>query len=292
MEPTQMQRDMAHDHFDYFSTPIPDFLLDLTAGQSMIQTGQNVAEMFDISREELDAFTMRSQHKLAAGYAAGIYKEEVLPLEVEEPVFDETGLWLPDEKGPMVSFDQDESLRAQTSMEGLAKLPPVRGLVSHSDQDLRITAGNSCPTNTGVTAVIIMAEEKALELGLNPLARIVGWAVGGVKQAIMGAGPVVAIKKALKHAGLEADQIDCVEFNEAFAAQVIPTLTETGIPEEKVNVNGGSLGIGHPIGATGARLLMTVGHELRRSGKKYGLATQCIGSGQGIATILENMDVD
>lgn len=292
MEPTQMQRDMAHDHFDYFSTPIPDYLLDLKVMQSMVQTGQNVAEMFDISREQLDAFTMRSQHKLAAGYAAGKYKDEVLALEVEDPVFDENGVWLPDEKGPMIPFDQDESLRAQTSMEGLAKLQPVRGIVSHSGQDLRITAGNSCPTNTGVTAVILMAEEKAIELGLNPLARIVGWAVGGVKQAIMGAGPVVAIKKALKHAGLEPGQIDRVEFNEAFAAQVIPTMVETGIPEDKTNVNGGSLGIGHPIGATGARLLMAVGHELRRSGKKYGLATQCIGAGQGIATILENLDVN
>jgi acetyl-CoA acetyltransferase len=135
-----------------------------------------------------------------------------------------------------------------------------------------------------------MSEKMALELGLEPLARIVGMGVAGVKQVIMGMGPVPATKKALKHAGLTADQIDRVEFNEAFAAQVIPSIKEFGIPEEKVNVNGGSIGIGHPIGATGARLLMTVAKELRRSGKRYGLATQCIGAGQGISTIMEALD--
>ena len=291
MEPTQLQRDMPYDHSDYFSVPIPDYILDIKMMQSMVQTGQNVVDMYDITREELDAFSMRSQHKIAAAYDAGVYQQaEVLALEVEDPVFDENGVWQEDEKGPMITFDKDESVRPQTNMEGLAKLPPVRGLMSHADKPLSITAGNSCPTNSGVTCVMLMSEDKALELGLEPLARVVGWAVGGVKQALMGIGPVVAIKKALKHAGLDAGQIDRVEFNEAFAAQVIPTLTETGIPEEKVNVNGGSLGIGHPIGATGARLLMAVGHELRRSGTKYGLATQCIGAGQGIATILENLD--
>jgi acetyl-CoA acetyltransferase len=132
-----------------------------------------------------------------------------------------------------------------------------------------------------------MAEETAIALGLSPLARIVGMGVGGVKGQLMGLGPIPATHKALRHAGLTADQIDLVEFNEAFAAQVIPCLRELDIPEEKVNVNGGSLGIGHPLGATGARLVMTVARELRRSGKRYGLATQCIGAGQGISTIVE-----
>jgi acetyl-CoA acetyltransferase family protein len=233
---------------------------------------------------------MRSQHKLAAAYEKGNYKDEVVPLEIEDPVFDENGAWLPDEKGPMIVFDQDESVRPYTNMEGLAKLPPVRGIVSHGDKELRITAGNSCPTNSGITAVLLMSEKMALDLGLEPLARIVGMGVAGVKQVIMGMGPVPATKKALKHAGLTGDQIDRVEFNEAFAAQVIPSIKEFGIPEEKVNVNGGSIGIGHPIGATGARLLMTVAKELRRSGTRYGLATQCIGAGQGISTILEALD--
>ncbi|MBU4001178.1 MAG: thiolase family protein [Proteobacteria bacterium] len=290
MELNEIQSKMAHDHFEYFSTPIPDFLLKLNIMQSMVQTAQNVVEMFGLTRQDMDAFTVSSQQNLGAAYAAGKYKDEVIPLQVEDPVFDDKGNWLADEKGPMITFDTDESLRANTTMEGLAKLGPVKGIVSHSGQELSITAGNSCPTNSGVSTVLIMAEEMALQLGLNPLTRIVGWAVGGVKQSIMGVGPVVAIKKALKHAGLAAEQIDRVEFNEAFAAQVIPTLKETGISNDKVNVNGGSLGIGHPIGATGARLLLTVSHELRRSGKRYGLATQCIGAGQGIATILENVD--
>ena len=290
LEPTPLQHDMAENHFEYFSTPIPDYLLDVAMMQSMVQTGQNVVEMYDISREELDAFSMRSQHKLAAAYEKGTYKDEVVPLEVEDPVFDENGVWLPDEKGPMIVFDQDESVRPNTTMEGLEKLPPVRGLVSHGGQELRITAGNSCPTNSGITAVLLMSEKMALDLGLEPLARIIGMGVAGVKQVIMGMGPVPATKKALKHAGLTGEQIDRVEFNEAFAAQVIPSMKEFGIPEEKVNVNGGSIGIGHPIGATGARLLMTVAKELRRSGTRYGLATQCIGAGQGISTILEALD--
>lgn len=284
------QRDMPADHFDYFSVPIPDSILDSPAAASMVQTAQNVVEMYDISREELDAFSMRSQHKLAAAWDAGTYSDEIVPLEVENPVFDETGVWNPEEKGETIMFDRDESVRGQTTMEGLAKLGPVKGIVSHGGQDLRITAGNSCPVNSGISAALIMAEDKAIKLGLEPLARIVGWAVGGVKQQIMGMGPVVATIKALKHAGLTADQIDRVEFNEAFAAQIIPSIKDIGIPEEKVNVNGGSIGIGHPIGATGARLVLTVAHELRRSGKRYGLATQCIGAGQGITTILENVD--
>jgi acetyl-CoA acetyltransferase family protein len=290
LELSPLQRNMAEDHSEYFSVPIPDYILDVAKPQSMVQTAQNVVEMYDLSREELDSFSMRSQHKLGAAYEKGTYRDEIVPLEVEDPVFNENGEWVQEEKGPMVVFDRDESVRPNTTMEGLAKLSPVKGIVSHGGKELRITAGNSCPTNSGITALLLMSENMALQLGLEPLARIIGWGVAGVKQQIMGMGPIPATKKALKHAGITADQIDRVEFNEAFAAQVIPTLKEVGIPEERVNVNGGSIGIGHPIGATGARLLMTVAKELRRSGKRYGLATQCIGSGQGIATILEALD--
>jgi len=286
---SQMQRDMAHDHFEYFSVPIPDPILD-SQGASMVQSAQNVSEMYHLTRQECDAFSMRSQHKLAKAYATGIYKKEVLSLTVEDPVFNENQEWVPEEKGPMVTFDTDESLRANTTMEGLAKLKPVAGIMSLCGTDLIITAGNSCPTNVGMTAVLLMSEDMALKLGLDPLCRIIGWAVGGVKQAIMGVGPVVAIKKALRHAGLTMDQINRVEFNEAFSHQVIPTMKETGMKEEVLNVNGGSIGIGHPIGATGARLLGAIGHEIKRSGKRYGMATQCIGAGQGIATIVESMD--
>lgn len=290
MQPTKEQRDMPPDHFDYFSVPIPDHVLDSPPMASMVQTAQNVVEMYDLTREELDAFSMRSQHKLAAAYDAGNYKDEVMALEVEDPVFDDKGNWIEAETGPMITFDKDESVRAGTNMEGLAKLNPVRGIVSHDNQELRITAGNSCPTNSGVGAVLLMSEEKATKLGLEPLARMIGWGNGGVKQQIMGLGPVVSTKKALRHAGLEPDQIDRVEFNEAFAAQVIPTLKEVEIPEEKINLNGGSIGIGHPIGATGVRMAMTLCKELRRSGKRYGLITQCIGAGQGATTVFENVD--
>jgi len=288
-QPTKEQRDMAPDHYDYFSVPIPDFILD-SPGASMVQTAQNVVEMYDLTREELDAFSMRSQHKLAAAYDAGLYKDEVMALEVEDPVIDDGGNWLEDEKGPMITFDMDESVRGNTTMEGLAKLNPVRNIVSYGGQELRITAGNSCPTNSGVATVLLMAEEKALELGIDPLARMIGWGNAGVKQQIMGIGPVVSTKKALRHADLEPDQIDRVEFNEAFAAQVIPTLKEVGISEDVVNVNGGSIGIGHPIGATGCRMAMTLCKELKRSGKRYGLITQCIGAGQGATTVFENVD--
>jgi len=163
-------------------------------------------------------------------------------------------------------------------------------LQSYAGKELRVTAGNSCPTNDGVSAVLLMSEKKALQLGLTPLARITGLAVGGVKPQVMGLGPIVSSKKALKHAGLRAEQIDRVEFNEAFAAQVLPSLSELRIPESKVNVNGGSIAIGHPLGATGARLVLTLAKELRRSQQRYGLATQCIGAGMGISTILERLD--
>jgi acetyl-CoA acetyltransferase family protein len=290
MNRNEVQRNMAYDHFKYFSTPIPDFILDSPANASMVQTAQNVIEMYNLSREEMDAFSMRSHQKLAAAYQAGFYKNEVLPLEIEQPIFDEKGVWLEKEKGPMVTFDVDECLRPNTNMETLAKLKPVAGIVSYGNRPLDVTAGNSCGRNVGATAVLLMSEEMAIKLGLEPLARIIGLGNGGVKQQIMGMGPVVSTKKALKHAGLEADQIDRVEFNEAFACQVITSLKEIGIPEDKVNVNGGSLGIGHPIGATGARLIMTICKELRNSNKRYGLCTQCVGTGQGATTIFERMD--
>ncbi len=287
---TKYQRDMAPNHFDYFSVPIPDYILDSPIGASMVQTGQNVCEMYDLTREEIDAFSMRSQHKLAKAYAAGIYKDEVVPVEVEDPVFDDQGNWLPDQVGPMVILDRDEGLRPNTTMEGLAKLPPVKGIVSYKGGSLMITAGNSCPRNAGVTAQLIMSEEMAHKLGIEFLARVIGWGNGGVKQQIMGMGPVVSTPKALKHAGLESGQIDRIEFNEAFACQVVTSLRELKIPEEKVNVNGGSIGIGHPICATGNRLWMTVCKELKRSNKRYGLATQCCGDGEGMTVIFENPD--
>jgi acetyl-CoA acetyltransferase family protein len=258
LESTSEQRNMAPDHDQNFSVPFPDYILDAPPVMSMTQTAQNVAEIYGLTREQLDEYSVESQRRTAEAYDKGIYKTEIIPLEVETP-----------------------------NMEGLGSLKPVGGIQSYGNKELVITAGNSCPTNDGITAALLMSEKRAKELGLEPLARIVGMGVAGVKPQVMGLGPIPATKKALRHAGITADQIDRVEFNEAFAAQVIPSCKELGIPFEKVNVNGGSIAIGHPLGATGARLVSTVAHELRRSGKKYGLATQCIGAGMGISTIIE-----
>jgi len=290
LQMTKLQRDMAANHFDYFSVPIPDYILDSPIGASMVQTGQNVCEMYDQTREEIDAFSMRSQHKLAKAYDAGIYKDEVIPVEVEAPVYDENKMWVPEEIGPMVILDRDEGLRPDTTMEGLAKLPTVKGIVSYKPGPILITPGNSCPRNVGVTVQLIMSEDMALKLGIDFLARVIGWGNGGVKQQIMGVGPVVSTKLALKHAGMEMGQIDRIEFNEAFACQVVASMQELDMPEEKVNVNGGSIGIGHPICATGNRLWMTVCKELKRSNKRFGLATQCCGDGEGMTVIFENPD--
>jgi acetyl-CoA acetyltransferase family protein len=290
MDMNEAQRSMAPDHDEYFSVPFPESILNSPPLVSMTQTAQNVSEVYDLTRRSLDEFAVESHRKAQAAYEAGIYKDEVVPLEVEEPVFDDQGAWLENETGPTVVFDRDECIRPGTTLEKLGGLGPVKGIQSYGGKELVITAGNSCPTNDGVSAALLMSEEKATALGLEPLARIVGLGVGGVKPQLMGIGPIVSTRKALRHAGLEAAQIDRVEFNEAFAAQVIPSVRELGIPEERVNVNGGSLGIGHPLGATGARLVTTVAKELRRSSTRYGLATQCIGAGMGISTILERLD--
>jgi len=287
---TDVQRAPAPDHSQYFSVPFPDYILRSPWIQSMTQTAQNVAEVYGLTREEMDRFAAASHNKTAAAQEKGVYRDEIVALEVEDPVFDDKGNWLENERGKTVTFDRDECVRPGTTPEKLAGLPPLKGVVSFGGKDIVISAGNSCPTNDGVSAALLMTEEKASKLGLAPLARIVGMAVGGVKPQLMGLGPVVSSKKALAHAGITAAEIDRVEFNEAFAAQVIPSLRELGIATDKVNVNGGSLAIGHPLGATGARLVSTVAHELRRSGGRYGLATQCIGAGMGISTVIERLD--
>ena len=290
LQQNKEQRDMRADHDKYFSVPIPDAVLDAPPWLPMPQTAQNVADMYDLKRQDLDEYAVKSHKKLHAAYEAGNYKDEVVPFEVENPVFDEKGNWIEDEKGEMVIFERDECIRPDSNMESLTKLNPIKGLISFCNKEVIITPGNSCPTNSGASALLLMSEELAIQLGLEPLARIIGMGVGGVKGQIMGVGPVPATHKALEHAGITSDQIDRVEFNEAFASQVMPSIKELGISEDKINVNGGSLGIGHPIGATGARLVMTVAKELRRSKKRYGLATQCIGAGMGISTILEALD--
>jgi 3-oxo-5,6-didehydrosuberyl-CoA/3-oxoadipyl-CoA thiolase len=290
LQMTEAQRRMAPDHAEYFSVPFPQYILDSPPVLSMLQTAQNVAEVYGLARQELDRFAAESQQRTHRAYEAGIYQDEVLALEVEDPVFDDEGNWVEGETGPTVKFDRDECIRPDTTLEKLAALGPLRGVVSHGGKEILITAGNSCPTNDGVAAALLMSEEKARELRISPLARVVAMAVGGVKPQLMGIGPIVSTRRALRQAGIQAGEIDRVEFNEAFAAQVIPSCRELGIPLERVNVNGGSIAIGHPLGATGARLVTTVAMELRRSRTRYGLATQCIGAGMGISAILERMD--
>jgi acetyl-CoA acetyltransferase family protein len=290
LELNEVQRAQAPDHSEYFSVPFPEYIRKTPWLQGMLQTAQNVAEVYGLARPELDAFSAESHRKTHAAFEAGIYKDEIVPLEVEDPVFDAEGNWLEAERGKPVTFDRDECIRADTTAQKLAGLGPLKGVVSHDNRQIVITAGNSCPTNDGVSAALLMAEERALALGIEPLARIVGMAVGGVKPQLMGLGPVVSSKKAFKQAGIRAEQIDRVEFNEAFAAQVLGCFRELAIPLERVNVNGGSIAIGHPLGATGARLVTTVAKELRRSGGRYALATQCIGAGMGISTVLERLD--
>jgi acetyl-CoA acetyltransferase family protein len=289
LELTDEQRNMPPDHFEHFSVPIPDHILDAPNVTSMLQTAQNVAEMYGLTREELDQFAVESHRKYGEATEKGVYKDEIIPLEVDTPVFDDEGAWVPDEYGDKKVVEIDEGYRAGTNLETLGQLRTVPGYESYGEQELVITAGNACPTNDGISAVLLMSEKKALELGLEPLARITGMGVAGVKPQIMGLGPIPATKKALRHAGIEPGQIDRVEFNEAFAAQVIPSMADLGIDTAGLNVNGGSLAIGHPLGATGARLVGTVAREVQRSGTNYGLATQCIGVGMGISTIVEAM---
>jgi len=290
VEHSAAQAALAPDHGTYFSVPFPDYILKSPWIQPMPQTAQNVAEVYGLGRAELDAYAAASHERAHRAYEAGVYRDEVIPLEVEEPVFDDEGKLREDERGAKVVFDRDECIRPGTTAAKLGELPALRGIVSFADKEVVITAGNSCPTNDGITATLLMSEERAAALGLEPLARIRGMAVGGVKPQLMGLGPVVSSKKALAQAGIGAEKIDRVEFNEAFSAQVLPSIRELGIDIEKVNVNGGSLAIGHPLGATGARLVLTVAKELRRSNTRYGLATQCIGAGMGISTVIERLD--
>lgn len=232
-------------------------------------TAENLVKKYGISREEQDEFALRSQQKMARAMKEGRFKEQIVPITV------------PVKKGDPIIFDTDEHPRPQTSMEALSKLPPA------FLEGGTVTAGNSSGLNDGASALVIMAREKAEELGLTPLAVIRAYAVAGVDPNIMGIGPVPATKKVLKKAGLSLDDMDLIEINEAFAAQVIACDRELNMDPEKVNVNGGAIAHGHPLGATGAILITKAVYELQRSGGRYALITACIGGGQGIATIIE-----
>ncbi|MCG5511312.1 acetyl-CoA C-acetyltransferase [Ectothiorhodospira lacustris] len=232
-------------------------------------TAENIAGEFRISREEQDAFAAQSQQRAEAAQKAGYFKDEIVPVEV------------PQKRGEVKVFDTDEFPRHGTTAEGLGKLRPA------FSRDGSVTAGNASGINDGAAAVMVMRESMASELGLNPLARIVSFAAAGVDPAIMGTGPIPATIKCLEKAGWRPADLDMVEANEAFAAQAIAVNQQLGWDLSKVNVSGGAIAIGHPIGASGARVLVTLLHGMKRTGARRGLATLCIGGGQGVALAVE-----
>ena len=247
---------------------------------SMGLTAENVARKYRVSREDADAFSYRSHQKALAAQKAGRFADDgIVPLNVE--IVDVNGS--SETTRQRLTFDTDEGPRADTTLEALAKLRPVfhaKGVV---------TAGNSSQTADGAAAVIVMSRRRADELKLKPLARFVSFAVGGVPPEIMGMGPVVAVPKALKLAGLTLDQIDLIELNEAFGAQALAVMRELKMNEERVNVNGGAIALGHPLGASGAKLTVQLLGEMRRRGSRYGMVTMCVGGGMGAAGIFERM---
>lgn len=232
-------------------------------------TAENLSERYEISREEQDKFAASSQQKAAEAQNSGKFKDEIVPVKV------------PQRRGEPIIFDSDEYIRHGTTVESLAKLKPA------FKKDGTVTAGNASGINDGAAAVLLMSRSKAEELNIKPMATIVANASGGVDPSVMGIGPVPATKKALEKAQLTIDDIDLIEANEAFAAQSLAVGKELQFPKEKLNVNGGAIALGHPIGASGARILVTLIHELMRREEKYGLATLCIGGGQGVSTIIK-----
>lgn len=243
----------------------------------MGHTAEEVARQYNVSREDQDAFAVRSHELAEKAIKEGKFNDEIVPIEVEQHYVDENNK-------PQVkkfTFSMDEGVRPGTSVEGLAKLRPafhVKGSV---------TAGNASQTSDGAAAVLVMDREEAVKQGLTPMAKFLGFAVGGVPPEVMGIGPIVAVPKALEIAGLSVDAIDLWEINEAFASQSLQVVRHLGIDQDKVNVNGGAIALGHPLGATGAILTLKLIHELKRQGKKYGVVTMCIGGGMGAAGVFE-----
>ena len=249
-------------------------LLDTYCGLYMANTAELYGEQQGIPRQAQDEFALRSQQRADAAYKEGRIQEELVPVPLRNHKGEARG----------ESLAEDDHRRPQTTMEGLAKLKPAFG------NNGTVTAGNASGIVDGGAAVVMMSLEQALKRGLKPLGRICGWGIAGVEPKLMGRGPVPATKIALQKAGLSLDYIDLIEVNEAFAAQYLAVEKELGLDREKVNVNGGAIALGHPLGATGTRLVITLLYELRRRKKKYGLATACIGGGQGIAMVVESMN--
>ena len=238
---------------------------------SMGETAENVAERWEVGRDLQDAFALASQQKAEAAIEAGRFDTQIVPIPV------------PQHKGEPVVVRRDEHPRADTSAEALARLRPA------FRDGGTVTAGNASGINDGASAVLLVEADRARELGLQPMARVVSTAVAGVDPAVMGIGPIPATRKALDRAGITVADLDLVELNEAFASQSIVCVNELGLDPDKVNVNGGAIALGHPLGMSGGRLITMLAHELRRTGGRYGLATMCIGVGQGIATVIERL---
>ncbi len=248
-----------------------DALVDTYHDTPMAITAENLAQKYQITRQEVDEFALRSQMKARAAIMEGRLKEEIVPVEIT------------DKKGRTSIFDTDEHPRMDTTLEGLMKLPPV------FKKDGCVTAGNASGICDGAAAVVLTTAEIAEKEGLTPLGRLVNWGLAGVDPDIMGIGPADATRIVLKKANLSLKDMDLIEINEAFAAQYLAVEKELGLDREKVNVNGGAIALGHPVGASGARLALTLLYELRRREAKYGLASLCIGGGQGIAAIFERI---
>jgi len=241
---------------------------------SMGQTAENVVKEYNVSREDMDEFSFHSHRKAAEAQDAGRFKEEIVPLEVTTTTLDGTN---------KVIFDKDELIRRDTTVEGLAKLRPVFSPKGS------VTAGSSSPLSDGAAAVVIMSAEKADELGLEPWMRFVGFAAAGVPPEIMGIGPIKAVPRALERYGIKQGELDLIELNEAFASQSLAVIRTLELDAEKLNVNGGAIALGHPLGATGAKLTVQIMHEAKRRKSKYVMVTMCIGGGMGAAGIFENL---
>jgi acetyl-CoA acetyltransferase family protein len=246
----------------------PQTLHDTALGWRLINP--RMAERYGVSREDQDAFALRSHQRAVAAQQGGLFDEQLIPIEAPGA-----------KRGETVTVDADEGPRADTTLERLAALKPA------FREGGTVTAGNASTLNDGAACLVMASEAKAAELGAEPLARVLASGVAGVDPAVMGIGPIPAIRRALDAAGLELEQIDLIEINEAFAAQVLACVRELGIDEEKLNVNGGAIALGHPLGCSGARLVTALAWELRRRGARYGVAALCVGVGQGLATVIE-----
>ncbi|RBW70100.1 thiolase family protein [Bacillus taeanensis] len=246
-------------------------LVEMYPPISLGETAENVANKYGVSREEQDEFAVMSQQKAQQAIESGRFKDEIVPISV------------PQRKADPLTFDRDEHIRPGTTLEKLAKLPPA------FKEGGSVTAGNSSGINDGASALLVMERETAENLGLKPLARVVASAVAGVDPSYMGIGPIPAVRKVLQRANITVNQLDLIELNEAFASQSLACIKELGFDFNKVNVNGGAIALGHPLGCSGARIVTTLVHEMAKRDCRYGLATMCVGVGQGIAAVFEKL---